>query len=378
MQPYGQPRPVRTQQPRTSRPPPANYNGARTSAQEAGNTPYRRVSLSRARSLSRPERQRPRPGMLRDHSRGEMEYRPSPSPGPGRPLGPAEQQRRMRQQMQQMNIQRQSTLPPQAGAANSPLPTLPPTGLQRTQTATTVKKVNQQQDRVVRGWWGWTARIATCCFPNWFIKSCLRKPNAQMQQAWREKLTLVYIIIFCCLALSFITVGLNRVLCPAVRITYPYSQSFEGQQEKVYRENVTIYGQIYPFSVAKSFFAANGLNLTNDYQNTDMSGIFDGDTTGACKVYDAGQAVSSLGTCRVNDPYGGWIQKPDGTCLSLASLQQYYQSTASLSYDWIDLQPLGVDLLGDSPLLIYGDTGKSPLLSISSKLIHSDQQYLSL
>jgi len=185
-----------------------------------------------------------------------------------------------------------------------------------------------------------------------------------MQQAWREKLTLVYIIIFCCLALSFITVGLNRVLCPAVRITYPYSQSFEGQQEKVYRENVTIYGQIYPFSVAKSFFAANGLNLTNDYQNTDMSGIFDGDTTGACKVYDAGQAVSSLGTCRVNDPYGGWIQKPDGTCLSLASLQQYYQSTASLSYDWIDLQPLGVDLLGDSPLLIYGDT----VLNISKYL----------
>lgn len=354
MQPYRQPRPVRTQQPRTSRPPPANYNGARTSGQmmEAGNTPYRRVSLSRARSLSRPERQRPRPGMFRDHTRGEADYRPGPppqqQPSMGRPLGPAEQQRRLRQQ-----IQRQSTLPippqPQQQQIPAQGPIVPPPRGEKKKSLGT---------KVVRGWWGWTARIATCCFPNWFIKSCLRKPNALTQQAWREKLTLVYVILLSCCALAFLTVGLQRVLCPTVRLTYPYSQEFEGQLEKVYRENVTIYGQIYPFSVAQSFFTSNGLNLTNDYQNTDMSGIFDGDTTGACQRYDSGHIISSLGVCRVNDPYGGWIQKKDGTCLSLASLQKYYQSTASLSYDWVDLQPYGVDNLGQSPLLIYGDAGE--------------------
>jgi chitin synthase len=149
-----------------------------------------------------------------------------------------------------------------------------------------------------------------------------------------------------------------------MRQTYPYSQEFEGHLEKVYRENVTIYGQIYPFSVAQTFFKDNGLNLTNDYQNTDLSGIFDGDTSGACAPYDANQPTSSLGSCRVNDPYGGWIQQNDSKCLSLKSLQQFYTSTASLSYDWVDLQPDGTDMLGKAPLLVYGDT----VLNISKYL----------
>lgn len=356
-QPYHQqqqqPRPVRTQQPRTSRPPPANYNGTRASRDmlEAGNQPYRRVSLSRARSLSRPERQRPRPGMLRGES---SEYR-------ARPMGPAEQQRRMRQQMQQ-----QQQYPQQPITSSKPLPQgpiVPPPPSKQPMVA-------KPKDRVVRGWWGWTARIVTCCLPNWFIKTCFRKQNALMQQAWREKLTLVYIILICCLALCFITVGLQRALCPAIRQTYPYSQEFEGHREKVYRENVTIYGQIYPFSEAKTFFQNNGLNLTNDFQNTDLSGIFDGDAAGACASYDANHPNSSLGSCRVNDPYGGWIEGKDGKCLSLKDLQQTYTSTASLSYDWVDLQPTGIDTLGKSPLLIYGDT----VLNIS-KYLDANTQY---
>ncbi|KAI9284048.1 chitin synthase, partial [Umbelopsis sp. AD052] len=230
-------------------------------------------------------------------------------------------------------------------------------------------KVVKKSDTVVRGWWGWTARIVTCCIPNWFIKSCLRKPNALMQQAWREKLTLVYIILLACSALAFLTVGLQRVLCPVVRLSYPYSQVVDGHRDKVYRENVTIYGSIYPFSVAQSFFSSNGLNLTKDYQNTDLSGMFNADTNGACQKYDAGHTPNTLGGCRTDDPYGGWIQKPDNSCLALADLQKIYQSAASLSYDWEDLQPNGVDNLAQSPLLIYGDS----VLNISKYLSANTQ-----
>lgn len=71
----------------------------------------------------------------------------------------------------------------------------------------------------------------------------------------------------------------------------------------VYRDDPRVFGQIYKFDTLKSFFATYGLNLTSDYENMELGGIFDGDTTGACTSFDQG-SVKTLQTCRVDSPYG--------------------------------------------------------------------------
>jgi chitin synthase len=116
----------------------------------------------------------------------------------------------------------------------------------------------------------------------------------------------VYCILFCCLALAYLTFGLQRTLCPQQRQTYAYSTIVNGSIVKVYRDNVTVHGMIYPFETMQTYLATKGLNLTQEYESADLSWIFNADLTGACKIYDAGRsgASTTLGNCTVNGPYG--------------------------------------------------------------------------
>lgn len=108
-----------------------------------------------------------------------------------------------------------------------------------------------------------------------------------------------------------------------------------------------VFGQIYPIDTMKNFFAMKGMNLTNDYENTDLGPIFNGDTNNDCGQYKLPQ------TCALVNPYGGGMAAPGNTCLSLAELQRYASSSGVLGYDWADLNKntitgRGLTLLGDS------------------------------
>lgn len=155
-----------------------------------------------------------------------------------------------------------------------------------------------------------------------------------------------------CGALAFITYGLNRALCPpsSQASNTPYSQVVDGQRIPVYHENPRVFGQIYPMDALKSFFATKGLNLTNDYQNVELSGIFDGDTGGYCRGFP-----NTLPACQLIDPYGGGMLPPNNTCLSLAELQAFYHSRYGvLGFDWEDLNKHSIT--GQS-LALLGDSG---------------------
>lgn len=42
-------------------------------------------------------------------------------------------------------------------------------------------------------WWVIASRIATCCFPGWCLRICLKKQSKVVQQAWREKASMLII-----------------------------------------------------------------------------------------------------------------------------------------------------------------------------------------
>jgi chitin synthase len=116
----------------------------------------------------------------------------------------------------------------------------------------------------------------------------------------------VYIILFCSVGLAYLTFGLKLTLCPEQRQTYAYSTVYNGSFVKAYRTNVTVHGMVYPYETMHRYLATKGLNLTKEFQGVDLSWIFDADTSGACKIYDAGRsgATSTLGSCIINGPYG--------------------------------------------------------------------------
>ncbi|KAI9497320.1 chitin synthase [Zychaea mexicana] len=265
--------------------------------------PYRRVSVSRARSLSRPERQRPRQGMLNRTPSQHRAAADTPMPNQGRPTDPEE---------------------------------------------------DEIKPKVLVSWWSWIAFLVTCCFPNCCIKVVFRKPNALMQQAWREKMALCYIILLLMGALAYITYGLNQTLCPDSVQNPPFSSVLDGVRTPMYYDNPRVFGEFYRMEDLQSFFSSKGLELNNDYQNMEIGSIFDGDTAGVCSGFDQGSA-STVGNCRLDSPYGGSISTSDGSCLSLRELQAFASSTGTIGFEWADLRPGGVDTLGQTDLVVLGD-----------------------
>ncbi|KAI9313223.1 chitin synthase-domain-containing protein [Dichotomocladium elegans] len=210
------------------------------------------------------------------------------------------------------------------------------------------EKELENEPSVLTSWWAWVAYLVTCCIPGWCLKSCCRKRTMIMQQAWREKITLVFCILLLCGVLIYITYGLNMTLCPQSVKNFAYSGSEGGARGPIYRSNVRVLGRVYELDRMKAFFATKGVNLTNDYENMDLSPIFDGDTEGKCSPFGN---RPGLGTCTLYSQYGGWMT-PERGCLKLADLQAYMEPIGTLGFEWIDLSATYTH----SSLAILGNT----------------------
>lgn len=212
----------------------------------------RNRSLSRNRSLTRPERQRPKQGMLNrtpsqktqdaafqadlndstgnliqalggqphhlDHSQGQSGSGPL-SPAAAAAAQEQHQQRLRLQQQNQQAGQQQPHLRPRPrrtstlrrngskGGANAPQ--------RRPSTMARAKKKLAEREIELTAWVV-VSRIFTCCIPSGLLRCCNGKKFSRIEvvQAWREKVTLCMIIALICGMLAFIIFGLTPTLCP--------------------------------------------------------------------------------------------------------------------------------------------------------------------
>jgi chitin synthase len=142
--------------------------------------------MNRSRSLSRPERQRPRQGMIRSPSQQQRlqqqgRYPNGPPPPQGmrpRPNNYPMPNRLQHQLQQQKMYQQQEALLDQ------------PPNTSTNQIIPNKKDIPEEDIKVLTNWWAWIAFLMTCCIPNWFLRICLKKRNALVQQAWREKVSI--------------------------------------------------------------------------------------------------------------------------------------------------------------------------------------------
>ncbi|OUM59883.1 glycosyltransferase family 2 protein [Piromyces sp. E2] len=61
-------------------------------------------------------------------------------------------------------------------------------------------------------WWTMVSNACTCYIPNVLLERC-KKTDPDVQQAWREKVTLCTIILIICIISGFFTFGLNNIIC---------------------------------------------------------------------------------------------------------------------------------------------------------------------
>ncbi|KAJ3185016.1 hypothetical protein HDU87_002582 [Geranomyces variabilis] len=156
--------------------------------------------------------------------------------------------------------------------------------------------------------WMWSARIMTCCF----LPFCLRAGGMReklVQQAWREKVALCMIIVVLCGGVVFLTVGLQRVLCPDSG--FQENISMFDSKTGVYIPGsvggILIDGFQYDFDQVKSRLAKKGFKIEDDRRGTDISllfvkrdpacaGYYPGATAGKCDFPDLA-GISATSAC---------------------------------------------------------------------------------
>ncbi|KAJ3024210.1 hypothetical protein HKX48_004483 [Thoreauomyces humboldtii] len=136
--------------------------------------------------------------------------------------------------------------------------------------------------------WTWASRIMTCCFISPCLSACGKRDRA-VQQAWREKVALCMIIAVMCACVVFITVGIQKVLCPDKSDAITVAM-FDSPNETFNPSNdgVFIDGYQYDFAGVQTNLAARGFTIGDDRRGTDLSLLFVTRSTACASYYPAG------------------------------------------------------------------------------------------
>lgn len=102
------------------------------------------------------------------------------------------------------------------------------------------------------GWWTTFSRAVTCCFFPWCLSRFGKMTSPEVQQAWREKMALIFIIFTCCLMLGFITFGLQAAICApsngVVRLDAPPEENAYAIRGKWYLFEKSFLSESHPNS----------------------------------------------------------------------------------------------------------------------------------
>lgn len=186
---------IHGQAPQPARPQPLGGVGLRANFDDTVQHPYHRATanLNRSKSLTRPERQRPRTGMIKHttsiRQQAATTTANTAAGGSGGNGGNINSPRTPfnnsnyngRNQPMSNNLQLQLQQQKQQQLMNN-----------GAQSVMEEQEPLEKEPSVLNNWWAWIAFLCTCCIPNYIIRVWGRKPNKNMQQAWREKVNMLY------------------------------------------------------------------------------------------------------------------------------------------------------------------------------------------
>ncbi|KAI0344638.1 hypothetical protein BDW22DRAFT_1391487 [Trametopsis cervina] len=187
--------------------------------------------------------------------------------------------------------------------------------------------------------WRIFSRVVTFWAPGVLLRSLGGLKDKQMQQAWREKIALCFIIAILCAVMGFLTVGFQKVLCPE-------SAQTAGRFSRIGTRPNTLGVQGFLFDVNK-IPAVNGVNFQTLLKSPgqDITTYFQRDQSKypACKGLSF--PAASENPCANN-------ACPLPT-LSITTLNNLGLSNTSLvvGYDWDDVAKMNNYLVLDGAVL---------------------------
>ena len=101
-----------------------------------------------------------------------------------------------------------------------------PARLTRDKSVRRKRKQVEQAPREMNAW-VFYCRTITCCFPGSLLR-CFGIPGRMQQQAWREKIGLISIILTLGLFVGFLTFGFTQAVCSQPPVSFTVSQITNG------------------------------------------------------------------------------------------------------------------------------------------------------
>ncbi|KAK5821121.1 glycosyltransferase family 2 protein [Linnemannia elongata] len=118
--------------------------------------------------------------------------------------------------------------------------------------------------------WVICSRITTCWALPPFLRMC-GMPDKQVQQAWREKVTLCVIILLIGGMVAFLTIGFSFLLCP--KDQRQGAQTFVRYGDTLSQGRFGIHGNIYDFNIPGTKYP-NGFHIEDLTPGQDVSNLF--------------------------------------------------------------------------------------------------------
>lgn len=205
----------------------------------------------------------------------------------------------------------------------APVPLInPPTSI--IPTAPGSLPVSKEDDYRGSTAWRIFSCVVTCWAPDFLLSSLGGLKDKQTRQAWREKTTLCLIIGVLCCIVGFITVGFQKVLCPA-------SASSTGRYIRLGTGSNTlgVQGYLYNVSAAKSPSGVSFSTLA-EVPGTDITTYFNRDAA------DFDKCTSLSFRVAVDAPCTTTTTCPLGNLNSTSTFTEYNIVNTELvvGYDW--------------------------------------------
>ncbi|ORX59278.1 hypothetical protein BCR36DRAFT_343227 [Piromyces finnis] len=182
-------------------------------------------------------------------------------------------------------------------------------------------------------WWATLAKTCTCCVPKACLVRC-HKTDPDVQQAWREKVTLCIIIFCICLISGFFTFGINMIVC-------------NSSEDKIYYadSSYSIHGISYDIYISKYDSSSRLHSVIGMSNGHDLGQYFlNADPKNECNQIMNG--LYGQYTCS-SEVIGEWLQeahKLDKTCYTMDNILSdpniNTKKIGNIYYNWKDLEEL--------------------------------------
>ena len=207
--------------------------------------------------------------------------------------------------------------------------------------------------------WRVFSRIVTVWAPSFLLASIGGLKDKNTIQAWREKIALCFIILVLCLAVAFLTVGTQKVLCPSTSSTTSARYTTLGSVSGT----LSIQGTIFNVSNAQSPVGVDLASLTQQQPGQDITPYF----TRTAPQYTACNGLSFHAA--TDDPCSSATPCPLGSLTDSSTFSQLniQETSQLLGYDWLQVAALSNYFVIDGAVL-----NMNPYMSLHPNPISSD------